>query len=73
MTRTTLGNRMAAWEKMKDDRDERMWNDSLELALQKRDYSKVKSLLESGLLYEYEFPVINDPIAKEILNQLINP
>mgnify|MGYP001852273289 CR=1 FL=1 len=52
------------WQEREDYHD---WKSCLEKAIARKDYPRVKELVEEGINCEYEFPLISDAEALKII------
>ena len=67
--RTTQGQNVAEWERKKDEKDERDWQDLVEGAIDKKDYEYLVELIIDGRREDYEMPDVSDPVAQSIIER----
>ena len=65
----TQGQNVADWERKKDEKDERDWQDLVEGAIEKKDYEYLIELIVDGRREGYEMPDVSDPIAISIIER----
>lgn len=64
--RQTYGERMAQWE---EEQEHRNWNRCFYNALECKDYARLEGLIVEGLISDYEFPIIYDEKALELIKK----
>ncbi len=67
--RTTQGQNVAEWERKKDEKDERDWQNLVEGAIDREDYLWLEELIIDGLREGYEIPDVSDPVAQSIIER----